>query len=100
MKTNFFYVLCGALLGLSLTSQAAPRATVGEAAPNFTLTGSDGKEHSLDDYKDKYIVLEWTNPKCPFVHKFYDSGAMQKLQKEEMGQGVVWLRINSSAEGK
>ncbi|HEY0256203.1 MAG TPA: redoxin domain-containing protein, partial [Candidatus Methylacidiphilales bacterium] len=53
----------------------------------------------LSDFHGKYIVLEWTNPDCPFVHKFYDSGTMQGLQKKETAKGVVWLRVNSSAPG-
>jgi peroxiredoxin len=89
--------LClGAFLGLNAF---AGQATVGQAAPNFTLTGGDDKQHSLSDYKGKYVVLEWTNPNCPFVHKFYDSGTMQALQKQWTGKGVVWLRVNSSAQG-
>src|SRR5882762_7572827 len=81
----FAAICCGALLSLTLEAEniASAPATIGEPAPNFTLQGSDGKSHSLSDYKDKYVVLEWTNPNCPFVHKFYDGGAMQKLQKEE-----------------
>jgi hypothetical protein len=90
--------LClGAFLGLH--ALAADRATVGQAAPNFTLTGADNKPHALSDYKGKFVVLEWTNPHCPFVHKFYDSGTMQALQKEWTGKGVVWLRIDSAAPG-
>jgi peroxiredoxin len=91
--------LClGAVLGLN--AFASDRATVGQSAPNFTLTGADTKTHSLADYKGKFVVLEWTNPNCPFVHKFYDSGTMQALQKQETAKGVVWLRINSSATGQ
>ena len=78
---------------------SSPSAVIGQKAPNFTLTGSDGQQHSLSDYQGKYIVLEWTNPQCPFVHKFYDSNTMQTLQQKETAQGVVWLRINSSAAG-
>jgi hypothetical protein len=100
MRTFLFSALClGTALSLSVLA-GEPKATVGEKAPNFTLTGGDGKTHSLADYKGKFVVLEWTNPQCPFVHKFYDSGTMQGLQKTETGKGVVWLRINSSAEGK
>jgi peroxiredoxin len=86
-------------LGLLGLNAFAAQATVGQAAPNFTLTGADDKPHSLSDYTGKYVVLEWTNPNCPFVHKFYDSGTMQALQKQWTGKGVVWLRVNSSAAG-
>src|SRR5471030_2684762 len=102
MQKIIFAALClGALLSITVSAQnAAPKsATVGQPAPDFTLQGGDGKPHSLADFKGKFVVLEWTNPQCPFVHKFYDSGTMQKLQKKEMAKGVVWLRINSSAPG-
>jgi peroxiredoxin len=100
-KILFATICLGALVSLAFTGTDAPaaEATIGKTAPGFSLTGADGKTHSLADYKGKFVVLEWTNPNCPFVHKFYDSGTMQKLQKEETGKGVVWLRINSSAEG-
>jgi len=32
---------------------------VGDVAPPFSLTGSDGKTHSLSDYKGKTVVLAW-----------------------------------------
>jgi peroxiredoxin len=101
MRTFLFYTICGgALLSLAVAAELSPSAaTVGQPAPNFTLTGGDGKQHSLSDFAGKYVVLEWTNPQCPFVHKFYDSGTMQALQKAETAKGVAWLRINSSAPG-
>ena len=102
MHNIIFAALClGAVLGFAVTAQnaSAASATIGQAAPNFTLQGADGKSHSLADYQGKYVVLEWTNPQCPFVHKFYDSGAMQALQTKETAKGVTWLRINSSAQG-
>jgi len=72
----------------------------GQAAPNFTLTDSNGQKHSLSDYKGKFVVLEWFNPDCPFVKKHYNSGNMPQLQKKYTARGVVWLSINSSAPGK
>jgi peroxiredoxin len=77
---------------------AAPK--VGAPAPEFSLPDSHGKTHSLGDLKGKYVVLEWFNPECPFVQKHYKSDNMQNLQKEFTGKGVVWLTIDSSAEGK
>ena len=32
---------------------------VGDLAPPFSLPGSDGKTHSLSDYKGKTVVLAW-----------------------------------------
>ena len=68
----------------------------GAAAPAFTLTDTAGKTVQLADYRGKYVVLEWTNPECPFVRKHYTSGNMQGLQKEWGAREVVWLSINST----
>jgi hypothetical protein len=88
---------CACLISPML--HAAPSATVGRHAPDFSLLGADGKKHSLSSYAGKYVVLEWTNPSCPFVKKFYGSNTMQSLQEKETSKGVVWLRINSGAPG-
>jgi hypothetical protein len=93
------FCLASAFGLIALPAQAAALAQVGHPAPDFTLQGADGKSHSLKDYAGKYIVLEWTNPECPFVRKFYGSDTMQNLQKQETAKGVVWLRINSGAPG-
>ena len=83
----------------SLTSPAhAATAAVGQAAPDFSAADTAGKTHKLSDFKGKLVVLEWTNPGCPFVAKHY-SGNMQSLQKEFTGKGVVWLSINSTDQG-
>src|SRR5882757_3680854 len=57
---------------ISLGASAA--ATVGQAAPEITLTDVDGKTVHLSDFKGKHVVLEWNNPACPFVKKHYESG--------------------------
>jgi thioredoxin-related protein len=69
--------------------------------PNFKLKGHNGKTYELSKLKGKYVVLEWYNEGCPFVRKFYDVGAMQKMQKEMKGnKDVVWLTISSSAKDR
>ena len=82
------------------TADANAAVEVGKAAPDFTATAISGKEVTLSGYKGKIVVLEWNNPDCPFVKKFYDVGAMQKYQADATAKDVVWLSINSSAEGK
>jgi peroxiredoxin len=75
----------------------ARAATVGQQAPTFHGKDSQGKTVSLDQYRGKYVVLEWTNRTCPFTKKHYDSGNMQALQQEWTAKGVVWLTVLSSS---
>ncbi|MDZ7625294.1 MAG: thioredoxin family protein [Ignavibacteriaceae bacterium] len=78
----------------------AQQAKLNESAPDFKLTDSNGSEHSLSDFADKIVVLEWINYDCPFVKKHYDSKNMQSLQEKYTAKDVVWLAICSSNEGK
>jgi peroxiredoxin len=80
------------------TALAAPQ--IGAAAPDFTGTDSNGRTVRLADLRGKVVVLEWTNDGCPFVQKWYRTGAMQALQRDAAGKGAVWLSIISSAPGE
>lgn len=73
---------------------------IGKKAPGFTLVDAYGKTHSLSDYEDKFVVLEWLNHDCPFVVKHYATGNMQMLQEQYRDKGVIWFSIVSSAPGK
>ena len=85
---------------LSMLAGLAPAAPhLGAAAPEFALTDINGKPVRLTAYKGRHVVLEWTNPHCPYVAKHYDSGNMQALQKDFTGKGVVWLAISSTHPG-
>lgn len=99
MKTMKFTLLSAcALLAAAPAAFAAP-AVVGQPAPAFSVADASGKTVSLADYKGKTVVLEWVNPGCPYVRKHYDSANMQTTQKGATGQGVVWLAVNSTAQG-
>ncbi len=74
-------------------------AVVGSAAPSFSTTDAGGKSIKLSDFKGKYVVLEWSNPDCPYVHKQYDGGNMQGLQKKYTEKGVEWLTVYSQSVG-
>ncbi|MGC1157219.1 MAG: thioredoxin family protein [Acidobacteriaceae bacterium] len=84
------------IAALSLSAWAV---RVGDPAPDFTGTDSNGQTHKLSEYRGKYVVLEWTNNGCPFTRKHYTSGNMQNLQKEWTAKGVVWITILSSSPG-
>lgn len=84
---------------LSFVSFAQASVSTGETAPDFSLTGSDGKTYQLSDYRDKTVILEWTNHDCPYVRKHYEFGNMQSLQKKFTEEGVIWLSVISSRPG-
>lgn len=91
--------ITAALIGI-ITLASASASEVGKPAPAFTAKTAKGTEVSLADYKDKVVVLEWVNFDCPFVKKHYSGKNMQTLQAAYTEKGVIWLTINSSAEGK
>ena len=98
MKLHSTVIALLLICGVSVPAWA--RIAVGEPAPDFSLTDSNGKTQTLSQYKGKIVVLEWNNPECPFVGKHYSSGNMQKQQAEATAAGTVWLTINSGAAGK
>ncbi|MFC5489222.1 redoxin domain-containing protein [Dokdonella soli] len=91
-------LLAGVVAAFTVSSFAKP--VIGQPAPAFSATDSNGKTQTLAAYKGRIVVLEWNNPLCPFVGKHYGSGNMQKQQAEAAAAGVVWLTINSGAFGK
>ena len=87
--------IASTLLAVLLAAVAFAAPEVGQPAPAFTAKTKDGKTVSLADYKGKTVVLEWYNPGCPYVKKFYEAGKMQEFQKQIVADGGVWLTINS-----
>jgi peroxiredoxin len=99
--SKLLYILTVAATTLLSSSQFAHGdAAVGAPAPDFSVKDSTGKDVSLSGFRGKIVVLEWFNPNCPFVKKFYKNGDMQKFQETLGSQGVVWLTVNSSASGR
>lgn len=84
---------------LTLFVATSLAVSVGDQAPEFTGTDSHGQAHKLADYRGKFVVLEWHNNGCPYTKKHYESGNMQRLQKEWTDKGVVWFTVISSSPG-
>ena len=57
MLRRFLSPLLMILLGFTVTASARITVKVGEMAPNFTLRGSDGRLHSLNQFRGQYVVL-------------------------------------------
>ncbi len=101
IKNTITALSLSVLMMISSTTWADKHALkIGHPAPNFTSMDTNGNPVSLSDFKDKIVVLEWTNHDCPFVVKHYGSNNMQTLQKKMTDEGVTWLTIVSSAQGK
>lgn len=92
----FLSVTLTFLLAIPLVISAAK---VGDPAPDFTATASSGQTYHLSELRGKYVVLEWHNNGCPYTRKHYESGNMQRLQKEWTAKGVEWFTVISSAPG-
>jgi peroxiredoxin len=88
------------IFAAALVSWGSGSVRVGSAAPGFTATDSNGKTHTLSEYAGKFVVLEWTNRGCPYTMKHYESGNMERLQKQWTASGVIWLTVLSSAPGQ
>ena len=79
------------------TVHADAKALLREPAPDFTLNDLDGKPFTLSAHKGKIVVLEWFNPECPYVKAAHGEGSLKTAAKDN--DDVVWVAINSGAEG-
>jgi len=98
-----FALAAVAALTIAFSTQAAP-LKIGEAAPQFSgLESASGKVVSIDDYKDKdVLVVCFTCNHCP-VAKAYEDRLMH-FAKEYGGKdakvGVLAINVNNIAEDK
>lgn len=99
LKLSLFVIALA--LGLTVSaiagdSKKAMTASLGAAAPTFSLKNHKDSEINLEDYRGKVVVLEWTNPDCPFVRRHYKAKTMKTLAEKYGDKDVVWLAVNST----
>lgn len=109
MKKIFFYVSCLALLAMSGTACAGQAKTdktavtenqetsaadstgylvkVGEMAPDFTITLTDGKQVNLSTLRGKVVMLQFTASWCGVCRK-----EMPFIEKD------IWLKNKSNPD--
>lgn len=79
-------------LAISLGLPSAPAAAaswnyrIGEMAPEFTLTGVDGKPVTLADWRGHYVVLSFMTTWCPYCNA--SAPHFDKLGKDYADRGV------------
>jgi peroxiredoxin len=68
---------------LAIAADEKPGMTgAGKDAPAFDLKDTKGTAHKLAQYKDKIVVLEWTEPGCPFIVRHAKAQTMAKIQAD------------------
>jgi peroxiredoxin len=92
-------VLLGLAAALALAPAARAAPQINTPAPAFSAQDETGRTRALADFRGKTVVLEWTSDACPYSHKHYDSGNMQRLQAKARKEGVVWLTVITDAPG-
>lgn len=69
---------------------------VGKPVADFTLTDTEGKEHTLSNYLNdgKIVVIEWFCATCPYVVRHYEGeSTINDTVAKYDGKDVVWLAI-------
>ena len=70
---------------------------IGQRAPDFSLPGVDGKDYSLNSFKDKkVVVVMFTCNHCPYVQAYEDR--LISLQREYAAKRVQLVAINANDE--
>lgn len=69
---------------------------LGSTAPDFALQGTDGKNYSLDTFKDaNVLVVFFTCNHCPYV--INSDELTRKTAEKYHDRGVVFVGINSNS---
>ena len=97
MKRSFalLFLLCLQLLYFSLPAFAAdhPTLAIGAKAPGFNLPGIDGKNYTLESFKDaRILVIAFICNHCPTSQAYEER--LIKLTSDYAGKGVKLVAIN------
>ncbi|MDI1472213.1 MAG: TlpA disulfide reductase family protein [Thermodesulfovibrio sp.] len=96
MKKLFFLIsICFLLIYINNVQGALK---TGDPAPNFYLTGHDGKTYSLNQFKSKVILIEFLSTKCfacdmviPDINQIHEQFSNENLM-------VIGILFNDEVE--
>lgn len=99
-------VLTAGCEGSSSKSQKGPAAkpsaaalpAIGQTAPDFTLTGLDGRPVTLSALRGKVVVVSFWATWCPPCRQ--EMPSMELLHQELADEGLVILAVNVEKQGR
>jgi len=89
-------VLVGATLFAANNAATAKVATVGQPAPNFTLSTVDGKQVSLSQFKGKPVIINFWATWCPPCR--LEMPALEEISHQAADKGFVLLAVNQEED--
>src|ERR1044071_6216618 len=94
MKKFLFMLLAVSLTDFALANPEDPKTlSIGAAAPDFKLPGTDGKTYTLASFKNANIlVIVFTCNHCPTAQAYEDR--IIQLTKDYAGKGVAVVAIS------
>ena len=70
---------------------------IGSLAPDFNLTGVDGKKYALNSFADKKaLIVIFSCNHCPYVQAYEDR--IKQIQSDYATKGVSVVAINSNED--
>ena len=70
---------------------------IGSSAPEFNLSGVDGKKYSLNSFVDKRALLViFSCNHCPYVQAY--ENRIKQIQEDYISEGVTVVAINSNED--
>ncbi|SEH88646.1 AhpC/TSA family protein [Paenimyroides aquimaris] len=86
---------------LAPTEEVAVERTgykIGDNATDFSLTGTDDKQHSLSDYTDaKGFIVIFTCNHCPYAKAYEDRIVALDKKYKELGYPVIAINPNDAS---
>ena len=80
-----------------LAAASAKPLAIGEAVPNFTLTGQDGQPVTFSAYKGKVVALNFIYTRCALPNFCFRStnnfGNLQRRFRSQLGNDLVLMTV-------